>query len=115
MVQSPVEIFPFRNKNPRYIGSLSHYLQDFVHPRWLFGISEPSTVATDFLRGKTGAMNLSITPAVWGCFCNQSINKQLLQKWMATNQQNPIGSADPPRKQKAVGGKAWRFGGGKNR
>ena len=26
------------------IGSLSHYLQGFVHPRWLFGISEPSTV-----------------------------------------------------------------------
>ena len=26
------------------IGSLSQYLQRFVHPRWLFGISEPSTV-----------------------------------------------------------------------
>ena len=26
------------------IGSLSHYLQGFIHPRWLFGISEPSTV-----------------------------------------------------------------------
>ena len=23
---------------------ISHYLQGFVHPRWLFGISEPSTV-----------------------------------------------------------------------
>ena len=22
----------------------SHYLQGFIHPRWLFGISEPSTV-----------------------------------------------------------------------
>ena len=26
------------------IGSLSHYLPGFIHPRWLFGISEPSTV-----------------------------------------------------------------------
>ena len=26
------------------IGSLSHYLQVFIHSRWLFGISEPSTV-----------------------------------------------------------------------
>ena len=25
-------------------GSLSHYLQGFIHPRWLFGISEPSKV-----------------------------------------------------------------------
>ena len=27
------------------VGSLSHYSQGFIHPRWLFGISEPSTVA----------------------------------------------------------------------
>ena len=27
------------------IGSLSQYLQGFIHPRWLFGISEPSTEA----------------------------------------------------------------------
>ena len=26
------------------IGSSSHYLQGFIHARWLFGISEPSTV-----------------------------------------------------------------------
>ena len=26
------------------IGRLCHYLQGFVHPKWLFGISEPSTV-----------------------------------------------------------------------
>ena len=26
------------------IDSLSHDLRGFVHPRWLFGISEPSTV-----------------------------------------------------------------------
>ena len=27
------------------VGSLSHYLQFFLRPRWLFGISEPSTVS----------------------------------------------------------------------
>ena len=27
------------------VGSLSHCSQGFIHPRWLFGISEPSTVA----------------------------------------------------------------------
>ena len=26
------------------LGSLSHYFQGFIRPRWLFGISEPSTV-----------------------------------------------------------------------
>ena len=26
---------------------LSHYLQGFMHARWLFGISEPSTVAPE--------------------------------------------------------------------
>ena len=30
--------------SPVEIGSLSHYLQGFMHPKWLFGISEPSTV-----------------------------------------------------------------------
>ena len=27
-----------------YIIVFFHYLQGFIHPRWLFGISEPSTV-----------------------------------------------------------------------
>ena len=35
-----------RNPAPVEVGSLSHYLQVFLHPRWLFGISEPSTVET---------------------------------------------------------------------
>ena len=30
------------------IGSLFHYFQGFIHPRWLFGISEPSTVGAPF-------------------------------------------------------------------
>ena len=29
------------------IGSSPHYLQGFIHRRWLFGISEPSTVRDD--------------------------------------------------------------------
>ena len=34
-----------RNTAPVEVGSLSHYLQGFRHPVWLFGISEPSTVS----------------------------------------------------------------------
>ena len=32
-------------RSPVEVGSLSHYLQGFIHLRWLFGISEPSTVS----------------------------------------------------------------------
>ena len=35
----------FRNLAPVEAGSLSHDLQGFIHLRWLFGISEPSTVS----------------------------------------------------------------------
>ena len=35
-------------RSPVVVGSLSHYLQGFIHLRWLFGISEPSTVAPVF-------------------------------------------------------------------
>ena len=31
-------------RSPVEVGSLSHYFQGFIYPRWLFGISEPSTV-----------------------------------------------------------------------
>jgi len=31
-------------RSPVEVGRLSHYLQGFIHPRWLFGISEPSAV-----------------------------------------------------------------------
>ena len=34
-----------RNPAPVEVGSLSHYLQDFIHPRWC-RISEPSTECT---------------------------------------------------------------------
>ena len=39
----------FRNpvNSPVEVDSLSHYLQGFIHPRWLFGISEPSTVSSN--------------------------------------------------------------------
>ena len=33
-----------------WYGSSSHYLQGFLHPRWLFGISEPSTVSYHLLQ-----------------------------------------------------------------
>ena len=33
-------------RSPVEVLSLSHYLQGFKHPRWLFGISEPSTVVS---------------------------------------------------------------------
>ena len=29
------------------VGSLAHYLRGFIHPRCLFGISEPSTVSSE--------------------------------------------------------------------
>ena len=31
-------------RSPVEVVGLSHYLQGFIHPRWLFGISEPPTV-----------------------------------------------------------------------
>ena len=36
------------NPAPVEVGSLSHYLQVFIHPRWVFGISEPSTAGKPF-------------------------------------------------------------------
>ena len=33
-----------RNAAPVEVGSLSHYSTRFIYPRWLLGISEPSTV-----------------------------------------------------------------------
>ena len=39
-----------RNPANQFIGSLSHYLQGFIHPRWLFeGISEPSKVSSQIV------------------------------------------------------------------
>ena len=29
---------------PVEVGSLSHYLQGFIHPRWLFGISSINSI-----------------------------------------------------------------------
>ena len=44
MVTSNKGRYTVDGKNPAPVDSLSHYLQGFIHPRWLFGISEPSTV-----------------------------------------------------------------------
>ena len=35
----------FRNPPPVEAGSLSHYLQGFMHPRWMFGISSINTIS----------------------------------------------------------------------
>ena len=50
--------FPFKKNNRlftrcyKFFGK-PHYLQGFVHPRWFFGISEPSTASCLFHRSKT--------------------------------------------------------------
>ena len=31
-------------RSPAEVGSLSHYLQGFIHPRWLFGISSTNSM-----------------------------------------------------------------------
>ena len=38
--------------SPVEVGGLSHYSQGFIHPGWLVGISEPSTVSQD--KGREG-------------------------------------------------------------
>ena len=40
-----VILLMIRNPAPVEVGGVSHYLQGFIHPRWLFRISEPSTVS----------------------------------------------------------------------
>ena len=52
-------------RSPVEVGSLSPYLQGFTHPRWLFGISEPSTV-----------FRTSIDTICW---VNIAVNKTSLQ------------------------------------
>ena len=37
-------------RKPVEVGSLSHYLQDFIHPRWLFGISSINSMTPKFAR-----------------------------------------------------------------
>ena len=41
---------------------LIHYLQGFIHPWWLFGISEPSTVSTTSIRHTLGPSHIWRTP-----------------------------------------------------
>ncbi len=55
-------------RSPVEVGSLSPYLQGFTHPRWLFGISEPSTV----FRTSIDTME----PGV--CWANITVNKTSL-------------------------------------
>ena len=48
---------------------ISHYLQGFIHPRWLFGISEPSTVCSVIFRRSVVSGNESppyfVSPFFW--------------------------------------------------
>ncbi len=44
------------------IGSLSHYLQVFLHPRWLFGISSINSTAT-YREG------FLLVQCIWDCYC----------------------------------------------
>ena len=44
---SMIRCWWFWNPSPVEVGSLSHYLQDFIHPRWLAGFL-PSTVVCGF-------------------------------------------------------------------
>ncbi len=37
--------------SPVEVGSLSHYLQGFIHPRWLFGISSINIIIQIPLKG----------------------------------------------------------------
>ena len=55
-----------RNPAPVEVGSLSHYVQGFIHPRWLFGISEPSTVSVLPEKINTGEKSLQ-GPATTVC------------------------------------------------
>ena len=51
-------------RSPVEVGSLSHYLYGFIHLRWLFGISEPSTVgntSTDHFGSETSQVSHRIT------------------------------------------------------
>ena len=90
-----------RNLANQLVGSLSHYLRGFIHARWLFGISEPSTVSQGSFQKKQFTVSTSysyrciflrpcITPnALWG-FLSQPLtspwiwrtnnNKDLFQK-----------------------------------
>ena len=56
-----------RNPAPVEVGRLPHYLQDFIHPRWLFEISEPSTVVAllDSFRKTPYRNHWILWPPMW--------------------------------------------------
>ena len=41
---APLTTVDGRNPAPVEVGTLSHYLQGFIHPRWLFGISSINSI-----------------------------------------------------------------------
>ena len=46
----------------RLVVEIYHYLQGFIHPRWLFGISEPSTVSIYSPIHSTGTTSFKLSP-----------------------------------------------------
>ena len=58
---------------PVEFGRLSHSLQGFIHPRWLFGISEPSA-----LLGTLGLPKIPAAPDARGAFLGGKKNVGIL-------------------------------------
>ena len=44
LIRLPKDTVDGKNPAPVEVGSLSHYLQGFIHPRWLFGISSINSI-----------------------------------------------------------------------
>ena len=60
------------NPAPVEVGSLSHHLQGFIYPRWLFGISEPINSMFSF---SSQAMNLWAAIHISTDIPNRSLEK----------------------------------------
>ena len=55
----------FRNPANQLIGSLSHYLQGFIHPRWLFGISSINSMMLFALLRFALALGIDTRVELW--------------------------------------------------
>ena len=89
----PIRLMATRNpaRTPVEVGTLSHYLQGFwSHPRWLFGISEPSRVWAMF--SGPAPIILIIFQCDHGHHCRQTITKSSNKKILT----NPPLIAPPP-------------------
>ncbi len=70
-----------RHLEPVEVGSLSHYLEDFIHPRWLFGISSISSrigtvvCPTEYVSGSSSRALLSTVRGNIPRYVNESFQK----------------------------------------